>query len=80
MFTTLTAILTALSLLGVVLNIKKHVACFYIWTFTNASWSIIDFYSGIPAQGFLFLIYTGLAVYGVLEWGKLPDNSPGHTD
>ena len=68
LFTAFTAILTILALIGVVLNIKKKAACFYIWLFTNASWAVIDFYKGIPMQGVLFTIYTGLAVYGILEW------------
>ena len=67
-FTIFTALLTILALAGVVLNIKKNKACFYIWLFTNASWSVVDFYKGIPAQGFLFTIYTALAVWGILEW------------
>lgn len=70
MFTTITIILTILALLGVVLNIKKNILCFYIWLVTNASWAVIDFYKGIPAQGVLFSIYTLLAVYGIYEWKK----------
>jgi nicotinamide riboside transporter PnuC len=70
MFTTITIILTILALLGVILNIKKNIWCFYIWLVTNASWAVIDFYKGIPAQGVLFSIYTLLAVYGIYEWKK----------
>lgn len=70
MFDLFTYILTGLALIGVVLNIKKKIACFYIWLFTNASWAVVDFYKDIPAQGFLFVIYTGLAVYGIVEWKK----------
>ncbi len=67
-FGAFTYFLTALALLGVVLNIKKNIACFYIWLFTNASWAVVDFYKGIPAQGALFSVYTLLAVYGIYEW------------
>ena len=69
-FTIFTTILTILAIVGVVLNIKKKVACFYIWTFTNASWAFVDFYKGIPAQGILFSVYTVLAIYGIYEWRK----------
>lgn len=68
MFTFITALLTIAALIGVVLNIKKRRSCFYIWLVTNASWAFIDFYKGIPMQGILFTIYTGLAVYGIIEW------------
>ena len=30
------------ALVGVVLNIRKHVACFYVWAVTNAAWAWID--------------------------------------
>ncbi len=70
LFTFLTWILAVLSIIGVVLNIKKKRICFYIWTVTNASWMTVDFIKGIHAQSFLFLIYTGLAVWGIIEWKK----------
>jgi len=70
LFTAFTALLTIAALIGVVLNIKKKTACFYIWLFTNASWTVIDFYKGIPMQGLLFTVYTGLAVYGIVEWKR----------
>jgi len=70
MFTTFTGLLTILAITGVVLNIYKKKSCFYIWTLTNASWAVIDFYKGIPMQGLLFTIYTGLAIYGVIKWSE----------
>ena len=70
LFTLLTVVLTISALVGVILNIKKNVLCFYIWLVTNISWAIVDFYKGIPAQGILFTIYAGLAVYGIIEWRK----------
>jgi len=69
-FNILTGLLTLLALIGVILNIKKKIACFYIWVLTNASWAIIDFFKDIPMQGILFTIYTGLAIYGIFEWRK----------
>jgi nicotinamide riboside transporter PnuC len=63
-------VVSVLSLVGVVLNIKKSRICFFIWLFTNASWTIVDFVFGLYAQSLLFLVYTGLAVYGIIEWRK----------
>lgn len=63
-------LLTILSIIGVILNIKKKKVCFVIWTFTNFSWSIIDFKAGLPSQGILFLVYCGLAIWGIIEWRK----------
>ncbi len=62
--------LAGLSLVGVVLNIKKKTECFVIWLVTNASWTVYDFSIGAYAQSFLFSIYTVLAVYGLYEWRK----------
>lgn len=45
-------------------------ACFRIWAFTNAAWALIDWQAGIPAQAALHVVYFGLAVYGIREWGR----------
>ncbi len=63
-------ILAGASLIGVILNIKKNRLCFVIWIGTNFTWTIVDFYKGIPAQGVLFLVYGCLAVWGILAWKK----------
>ena len=63
-------ILAGISLIGVWLNIKKKKVCFLIWMFTNATWAIIDYQAGLIAQGALFTIYTGLAIWGFVEWRK----------
>jgi hypothetical protein len=67
-FTLLTVFLTFGALVGVILNIKKKKACFYVWLFTNTAWAVVDFYKGIPAQGVLFSVYAVLAIWGILEW------------
>ena len=70
--TTLTWLLTALSLVGVVLNIKHHRSCFYIWAVTNACWAGVDWYKGVYAQATLFAVYFVLALYGMWEWRHHP--------
>lgn len=67
-FSLATWVLTAGAITGVILNIKKKRSCFYIWAVTNASWAVIDFYKGIPAQGVLFSVYFVLAIWGIYEW------------
>ena len=66
----MTWILTAISIAGVILNIKHNRICFILWIISNGFWVIIDFQKKIPAQGFLFLIYFGLAVWGLFAWKK----------
>lgn len=60
--------ISSLALLGVVLNIRKHPACFAIWMFTNAAWAVIDLAHGIYAQATLMAIYCMLSVYGFWSW------------
>ena len=63
-------IITLLSIIGVVLNIKKKSICFVLWAITNVSWCIYDFMIGAYAQSFLFLVYLGLSIWGIFEWKK----------
>lgn len=62
--------ITILSLIGVVLNIKKRKECFLVWGFTNFVWMVYDFRIGAKEQAFLFFVYFLLAIYGLVEWGK----------
>lgn len=63
-------LLTILSIAGVILNIYKNKYCFIIWSVTNFSWMLIDFYKGLPEQGCLFLVYFCLAIWGLWKWKK----------
>jgi len=62
--------LTLFSIIGVILNIKKKKSCFYIWAGTNFAWMVVDYVSGLYAQAFLFLIYFGLAIWGIIAWRR----------
>jgi hypothetical protein len=66
----LTWCLTFLSIIGVILNIYKIKWCFYIWSFTNFAWMIIDYQKDIKAQAALFLVYFLLALWGIFKWRK----------
>lgn len=66
----LTWCLAALSLVGVLLNIRKDRRCFACWVVSNASWAAVDWSNGLPAQAALMAVYTGLAVHGWRAWGK----------
>ncbi|MBU0479088.1 nicotinamide mononucleotide transporter family protein [bacterium] len=62
--------MTLLSIIGVILNIKKKRICFVLWSITNVSWCIYDFTIQAYAQSFLFLVYLGLSIWGIFEWKK----------
>lgn len=63
-------IVTGASIIGTILNIKKQRICFIIWLFTNSLWMIYDYSVGSYAQSALFMVYVGLAVWGITEWRK----------
>ena len=62
--------LAALSVIGVVLNIKKDRRGFVFWIATNGCWAVIDFRHGLYAQAVLFVIYFILALWGWIRWEK----------
>jgi len=64
----MTWVLAALSLVGVVLNIRKQRACFALWLATNATWAVVDLHAGLPAQAALMAVYAALAVWGWFAW------------
>ncbi len=63
-------VVTAVSLVAVILNIKKKIACFYLFAVANLAWAIIDYHEGLIAQSVLFAIYFVLSIYGFFEWRK----------
>ena len=66
------------ALVGVWLNIRKHPACFWVWSGTNAIWAYVDFLHGIYGQSALHVIYLALAVYGITQWRER--SSDEHTN
>ena len=65
-------LITAMSLVGVVLNIYKRQECFMIWIVTNAAWSAYDLAIGAHEQALLFAVYFVLAAWGLIKWRKQP--------
>lgn len=65
-----TWIVTCLSLIGVVLNIRQDRRCFFIWCFTNSSWMAVDFHKGLYAQAFMFSVYLILSIWGIWAWKR----------
>ena len=56
------------SLIGVWLNIHRHVACFWIWACTNAVWAYADVAHGLLSQAVVQCTYFFLALYGIAKW------------
>lgn len=67
-FELITWIVSALALIGTILNSNRNKYGFVLWFFTNLFWVIVDFQAGLFAQSALFLAYTLLAVKGLITW------------
>lgn len=72
METALTWVLTTISVSAVVLNIKKNRLCFVLFLIANAGWIAVNVKNGIYAQAALFVVYTFLSIWGLIEWSRRP--------
>lgn len=66
----ITWILSVISLSGNIFNVKKKVACFYIWAIGEVFWFILDLKNGTYGRAFLDLFQLIMAIWGIIEWGK----------
>jgi nicotinamide mononucleotide transporter len=58
------------ALVAVWLNIRRHVACFWIWLGTNSVWTYADLVHDLHAQAALQAVYVALSVYGICSWSR----------
>jgi len=73
----ITWILAAISISGNAFNVKKKVICFYIWSFAEILWLILDVCNGVYGRAFLDLVQLGFAVWGIYEWQFKNKNKVG---
>ena len=69
--TDITWFLTAISLIGTVLNIRKDILCFYIWLIGDILWCALDFHNGTYGRSLLDFVQIILAVCGIISWKKV---------
>ena len=65
-------LLTALSLVGTALNVKKRIAGFYLWTVVNIAWVFVDYRQELYARSVLDGVHLAFAVWGIWDWTKRP--------
>lgn len=63
-------VLTAITIVGVILNIQKKRSGFVYLALTDVVWVVYDFYKGMPEQAVLFIVFTILMIWGYIKWGK----------
>lgn len=67
------------SLAGVWFNVRKHVACFYLWAASNATWAYVDLANGLEAQAALQAVYFVLSLWGIWSWSTWGGGGKGGT-
>lgn len=60
----------ALSLIGNYFVIKKNVVGQWLWAMSNLGWIYYDLSIQAYSQAFLFAIYFGMCVWGIIAWSR----------
>jgi len=63
-------VLVVLSLAGNVFVIKKNVLGQWLWALANLGWISFDLYIEAYSQAFLFAVYLGMCIWGIVAWSK----------
>ena len=61
---------TAVCLAGTVLNVKKKIGCFYLWTAGNIAWLAFDIWQGLYSRASLDAVQMAFAIWGIFEWSN----------
>ena len=59
-----------ITMVGVILNIKKSRWCFLFWFVANAAWLYICWSAGIYQGALTYAIFNVTCVWGWIEWKK----------
>ncbi len=63
-------VFVAMSLTGNYFVIKKNVLGQWIWAAANLGWIVFNLSIGVWSQAFLFAVYLGMCVWGIISWSK----------
>ena len=66
----ITWLFTAVSLAGTVLNVRKNILCFYLWSVGNIAWLTYDIASGLYSRAVLDVVHLAFAIWGIFAWRK----------
>jgi len=69
-FEILGVIAVTLAVIGVILNNRKLIACFYVWIISNVLCAGIHFHAEIWSLLIRDIIFTVLAIEGLVRWRR----------
>lgn len=67
----LDALLTAASLVTTYLMTKKWIENWLLWVLIDATYIILYVVSGLWSYALLYLVFTGMAAYGWIQWKEI---------
>ena len=73
MMAAFTWIITFISLAGTVLNVRKNILCFYLWSVGNIAWLTYDIASGLYSRAVLDVVHLAFAIWGIFAWREEKD-------
>ena len=68
----LTVLFVATALAGAILNVLKRWQGFALWVVADVGLACVNFSAGEYAQGVLWVVYTGIAAWGLVGWLRHP--------
>lgn len=73
---------TAASLVGMFLNVRRSRWCWVVWFVADACWVAIDIMFELWPQAVLMIIYAQVNIWGYIRWSEQANgrNGNGHGD
>lgn len=63
-------IVTAISIIGSILNARKSIWCFYVWIFANIIWLAYDIHINLYSRAALDIFQTVICISGIIFWKR----------
>ena len=64
----ITWIMTAIAIIGTILNSFQKRSGFYFWLIGNLFWVIYNYKNEMPAQSALYLFNSIMCIIGLIKW------------
>ncbi len=61
---------TVLAIIGVLLNNRKMIGCFYLWILSNGLCGLIHYHAALWSLCVRDVIFVALAIEGIWRWRK----------
>lgn len=63
-------LVSSVTILGSILNVKKMSSCFVVWTCCNVFWLVFDIMNKAYARAILDTVNLATSVWGLISWIK----------